>query len=67
MVTMPDLAELDTMWCPTCADERGFEVPPCRDGHGAQCPDRACVECGTVLCVGVDSQAPPVPGTRSAA
>ncbi len=35
--------------CPECGDTRDFEQPPCSDGHGVECPDRACVECGTAL------------------
>lgn len=35
--------------CPTCAALRLVEVPPCADGHGADCPDACCVECGTAL------------------
>ncbi|MEO9139311.1 MAG: hypothetical protein ABI345_09625 [Jatrophihabitans sp.] len=41
--------ELLVLHCPTCVGERLTEVPPCADGHGDQCPDRACVECGTAL------------------
>ena len=41
--------ELLCLYCPTCAGERLAEVPPCPDGHGDDCPDRACVECGTAL------------------
>lgn len=37
--------------CPTCGQPREAEVPPCPDGHQADCPDRACVECGTALVV----------------
>lgn len=44
---MPD--DLLFLYCPTCGDERLAETPPCPDGHGAGCPDRACVECGTAL------------------
>lgn len=44
---MPD--DLTVLFCPTCGDERLAEAPPCTDGHGADCPDRACVECGTAL------------------
>jgi hypothetical protein len=42
------LAELSltVLWCPECGDERGFEQPPCVDGHGGDCPERACVDCG---------------------
>jgi hypothetical protein len=36
--------------CPVCASAR-FEHPPCPDGHGADCPDLACVRCGTALTV----------------
>lgn len=44
---MPD--DLVLLYCPTCGDERLAETPPCPDGHGADCPDRACVDCGTAL------------------
>jgi hypothetical protein len=37
--------------CPTCGAPREAEVPPCPDGHQGECPDRACVECGTALVV----------------
>ena len=36
-----------------------LEAPPCPDGHGAECPDRACVECGTALLLD-----PPMISTR---
>lgn len=29
-----------------------FEQPPCPDGHGAECPERACVECGEAVLIG---------------
>ena len=41
--------ELVVLYCPSCEREGVAETPPCPDGHGAQCPDRACVECGTAL------------------
>ena len=44
-------AELLLLYCPTCARESLAETPPCPDGHGDECPDRACVECGTALLV----------------
>jgi hypothetical protein len=44
-------AELLFLYCPTCTHESLAEAPPCPDGHGAQCPDRACVECGAALLV----------------
>ncbi|WP_131746528.1 hypothetical protein [Frankia sp. Cppng1_Ct_nod] len=40
---------LTLLACPECGDERAFEQPPCQDGHGMDCPDRACVECGTAV------------------
>lgn len=40
-------------FCPECADERPFEVPPCEDGHGADCLDLACDDCGFAIVVGV--------------
>jgi hypothetical protein len=42
-------AELLFLYCPSCQHECLAETPPCPDGHGDQCPDRACVECGTAL------------------
>lgn len=44
---MPD--DLLILYCPTCRGERLAETPPCLDGHGDKCPDRACVDCGTAL------------------
>ena len=41
--------------CPTCGDECDFVQPPCIDGHtedGGECPEWACVECGTALVAG---------------
>jgi hypothetical protein len=43
----------DVRWCSTCEGERAFEVPPCEDGHGSDCPDLACTSCGLALVVGV--------------
>ena len=40
-------------WCGDCQDDRFFEVPPCEDGHGGDCLDLACVECGAAVVVGV--------------
>jgi hypothetical protein len=41
--------ELLLLYCPTCQRDSLAEAPPCPDGHGDECPDRACVECGTAL------------------
>ncbi len=43
----------DVRWCAECQDERPFEVPPCEDGHGVDCLDLACVDCGHAIVVGV--------------
>jgi hypothetical protein len=47
--------ESRTEHCPACAGDREFVQPPCVDGHtadGAECPEWACVECGTALLIG---------------
>ncbi|MCW2594902.1 MAG: hypothetical protein JWP39_790, partial [Jatrophihabitans sp.] len=41
--------ELLVLYCPACARECLAEAPPCADGHGELCPDRACVDCGAAL------------------
>ncbi len=38
--------------CPSCHDERAFVQPPCLDGHGGDCPELACVDCGTAILLG---------------
>jgi hypothetical protein len=43
-------AEQD-LYCSNCADFVPSEAPPCADGHGDDCPDRACTMCGTALFV----------------
>lgn len=43
---------VELRWCAGCADERAFDVPPCEDGHGLDCLDLACVECGHAIIVG---------------
>jgi hypothetical protein len=43
----------DVRWCAACSDERPFETPPCEDGHGLDCLDLACVDCGHAIVVGV--------------
>ena len=37
------------LYCPCCERETLTETPPCADGHDGDCPDRACVDCGTGL------------------
>ncbi len=38
--------------CPSCGDEREFEPPPCPDGHGTDCPELVCLECGMAVFLG---------------
>jgi hypothetical protein len=61
--------ELLSLYCPTCARECLAEAPPCQDGHGDGCPDRACVHCGTALLLDVAlfQLAHPRSGARHAA
>jgi hypothetical protein len=49
------------LYCSTCGDERLFEQPPCPDGHGEECPERACTECGAAVLVGLPPVAAPAP------
>ena len=47
------LVGMDVRWCGECKDERAFEVPPCEDGHGVDCLDLACVDCGAAIVTGL--------------
>ncbi|MQA96394.1 MAG: hypothetical protein GEV11_17750 [Streptosporangiales bacterium] len=61
---------LVTLTCPSCGEARRFQRPPCPDGHGDDCPDRACVDCGTALLIGFLAEqrtAPVATGYSSAA
>ena len=44
---------MEMRWCGECKDERAFEVPPCEDGHDAECLDLACVDCGFAIVLGL--------------
>jgi hypothetical protein len=39
-------------WCSDCSDVTVFEMPPCEDGHGDDCLDLVCVDCGCAVVVG---------------
>lgn len=36
-------------FCPRCARVCAVLIPPCADGHGVDCPERCCAECGTAF------------------
>jgi len=40
------------LFCPDCAADRSFESPGCQDGHGLDCLELACVECGAAVLLG---------------
>ena len=42
---------METRYCPGCRDKRVVEQPPCADGH-LECPEWACIECGTAITIG---------------
>src|ERR687895_596693 len=39
--------------CSACGTERPFEQPPCLDGHGDDCPEWVCVDCGGAVLIGL--------------
>ena len=55
-------------YCPSCEDERLFDSPPCVDGHGNECAEAFCVDCGTAMFVDPPTVARPLrPAMVSAA
>ena len=54
---------LADQYCPACDAVRPVEAPPCRDGHGTDCPDRACTGCGSAAMLAT----PGARGRRTAA
>jgi hypothetical protein len=40
------------LFCHDCGVERNFVQPPCIDGHGADCPEYACPDCGAAVITG---------------
>lgn len=53
-------------YCACCGEVCGFEHVSCQDGHGAECPEFCCVECGAAVLVGILAEAP-APRVRVAA
>jgi hypothetical protein len=58
---------LDVLSCPSCGPEQAFQTPPCADGHGLECPDRACTGCGLARVLAPAAYAPAVPSIWCAA
>ena len=44
---------MQVRWCVDCEAQTVFELPPCEDGHGEDCLDLACVDCGAAIVVGL--------------
>jgi hypothetical protein len=59
------------LWpCTACGEITEFVQPPCADGHteaGGECPEWACVDCGSAVVMGESSPAGDVVRTRVAA
>lgn len=53
-------------WCTTCRRDRRFEQPVCAEGHGRDCPESFCLDCGTAVVLAASSPEP-VRARRSAA
>lgn len=58
---------LEYRWCAGCQADTVFEVPPCEDGHGLDCADSACTECGLAVVAGVLLESLPLPSRRRVA
>ncbi|MBA2555178.1 MAG: hypothetical protein H0V10_16105 [Geodermatophilaceae bacterium] len=52
-------------WCTTC--RRDFEQPVCAEGHGADCPEWFCVDCGLAVVLASAGAVSPALAGRSAA
>lgn len=64
MATRVTVSSLARFACRQCARWTEFEQPPCLDGHGAECPEWYCTECGAASLVGWDIE-PRVTGSAS--
>jgi hypothetical protein len=42
---------IDEALCPVCHRLCALEAPTCANGHGSECPERLCTECGAALFV----------------
>jgi hypothetical protein len=68
MPATPDYELIEADDCPVCGRSATLVAPVCTEGHGDQCPDRLCVECGTALFVDplVRAARPPRRAARTA-
>jgi hypothetical protein len=59
------------LWpCPPCGEIREFVQPTCIDGHtddGGECPEWACIDCGSAVVIGEVGVVADVPRLRHAA
>ncbi|MEV4657691.1 hypothetical protein [Micromonospora sp. NPDC049301] len=39
------------LYCDVCEGVALFEVPPCADGHGTDCPELICTGCGAAVVI----------------
>ncbi len=46
------MTTLQILFCPDCSAEHAFESPSCGDGHGPDCVELCCVECGAAVVIG---------------
>jgi hypothetical protein len=46
------MTTLSVLFCPDCSAEQSFERPGCEDGHGPDCVELCCVQCGTAMLIG---------------
>jgi hypothetical protein len=37
------------LWCAACVADSEFVAVDCADGHGDDCPERICIECGAAV------------------
>jgi hypothetical protein len=58
---------IDLHYCATCEAEALFEQPECGDGHGVDCPEWVCAQCGDALVLGFPLVAAPRRRSRTVA
>ena len=54
-------------WCTSCSRDRSFEQPVCAEGHGADCPEWFCLDCGCAVVLSAFNAAGPAVLDRSVA